>query len=74
MEFIQIVDKPEITPGLLGTLFTTTLIALEVAGDPEIHEATFETITTVIVALLDKLDVVYVELVAPLIFVPFNRH
>ena len=55
-------------------MFTTTLIALEVAGEPDIHDAILEPISTVIVTLLDNVDVVYVELVAPAIMLPLDFH
>ena len=54
----KLADNPVNTPGLLGTLLTVTLIALDVAGEPDKQVAILEPITTVIVALLDSVEVV----------------
>lgn len=59
--------------GVAGTAFTTMVIAFEVAGFPVTPER-FEVITQVITFPFARDDEVYVELVAPEIFVPFNFH
>ena len=58
LEFIQIVVGPVIDAGVEGTLFTITVIILEVAGEPDKQLAILEPITTVTVLLFESVFVV----------------
>jgi hypothetical protein len=53
-----------------GTGETTAMIVLDVAGEFVRHGAALDVMTTVIKSPLFRVDVVYILLVAPGIFVP----
>ena len=55
------------------TGLTVIVMLLDVAGEPEIQVA-FDVITHVMMLLFARVDEVYVEFVAPEIFVPFFFH
>ena len=53
--------------------FTITVIAFDMAGEP-MEQLSVEVISHVITSLFNNVVVVYVELVAPMIFVPLLFH
>jgi len=65
---------PAVPVGTAGMAFTDVVITLDVAGEPIKQAAGSAVITTLIWLPLARVVVLYVELVAPLIFTPPNCH